>query len=114
MEEEAAEEAVAVRNDAMTIFQGHTGKEVLKYKYVCISLFYHFFHPPFSFFHLPLLFFSFFPRLLPSTSSIPIPPASVFSVSLHPSNGLVCSGGEDDRAFLWRPSDASVLLECNG
>lgn len=39
---------------------------------------------------------------------------SVFSVSLHPDGGLACSGGEDDRAFLWRVDDASVAMECKG
>ena len=78
MEEEAAEEAVAVRNDAMTIFTGHSGKEVQKYKYVCISLFYHSFHPPFSFFHLTLLFFCFFPvSFLPLPPSVPQPQCSL-------------------------------------
>lgn len=104
MEEEAAEEAVAVRNDAMTIFRGHTGQEALKCKYMCV------------FYTFPTLLFSllcFSPSFLLSLES-PYPPASVFSVSLHPSNGQVCSGGEDDKAFLWRTSDASVLLECDG
>ena len=47
---------------------------------------------------------------------IPVLPllGSVFSVSLHPDNSLACSGGEDDRAFIWRTSDASVLMECKG
>jgi WD40 repeat protein len=39
---------------------------------------------------------------------------SVFCVSLHPDGALACSGGEDDRAFLWRTDDASVAMECKG
>ena len=35
-------------------------------------------------------------------------------MSLHPDGSLACSGGEDDKAFLWRTSDASVVMECNG
>jgi len=41
-------------------------------------------------------------------------PGSVFSVSLHPSSELACSGGEDDKAFIWRVSDGSVVCECGG
>ncbi|RVE75420.1 hypothetical protein OJAV_G00017080 [Oryzias javanicus] len=40
---------------------------------------------------------------------------SVFCVSLDPlTNSLAVSGGEDDRAFVWRVSDGEVLLECTG
>ncbi|NP_998103.1 angio-associated migratory cell protein [Danio rerio] len=40
---------------------------------------------------------------------------SVFCVRLDPlTNSLAMSGGEDDRAFLWRVCDGEVLLECTG
>lgn len=40
---------------------------------------------------------------------------SVFCVSLDPAtNSLAVTGGEDDRAFVWRVSDGEVLLECTG
>lgn len=41
-------------------------------------------------------------------------PGAVFSVSLHPSSELVCSGGEDDKAYLWRVGDGVVVHECQG
>ncbi|XP_024150309.1 angio-associated migratory cell protein [Oryzias melastigma] len=40
---------------------------------------------------------------------------SVFCVSLDPAtNSLAVTGGEDDKAFVWRVSDGEVLLECTG
>ena len=39
---------------------------------------------------------------------------AVFSVSLHPSSELVCSGGEDDKAYVWRVGDGVVVRECQG
>uniref|UniRef100_A0A3Q4IC71 Angio-associated migratory cell protein n=1 Tax=Neolamprologus brichardi TaxID=32507 RepID=A0A3Q4IC71_NEOBR len=40
---------------------------------------------------------------------------SVFCVSLDPAtNNLAVSGGEDDKAYVWRVSDGEVLLECTG
>ncbi|MGH0114446.1 UNVERIFIED_CONTAM: hypothetical protein FKN15_017746 [Acipenser sinensis] len=40
---------------------------------------------------------------------------SVFCVNLDPStNSLAVTGGEDDRAFVWRVSDGEVLFECTG
>ncbi|XP_030605412.1 angio-associated migratory cell protein [Archocentrus centrarchus] len=40
---------------------------------------------------------------------------SVFCVSLDPAtNSLAVSGGEDDKAYVWRVSDGEVLLECTG
>lgn len=39
---------------------------------------------------------------------------AVFSVSLHPSGELACSGGEDDKAFVWRVTDGTVVFECQG
>ena len=41
-------------------------------------------------------------------------PGSVFSVSVSSSAELVCSGGEDDKAFVWRLSDGGVLFQCDG
>ncbi|KAE8278386.1 Angio-associated migratory cell protein [Larimichthys crocea] len=40
---------------------------------------------------------------------------SVFCVSLDPAtNSMAVTGGEDDKAFVWRLSDGEVLLECTG
>lgn len=40
---------------------------------------------------------------------------SVFCVSLDPAtNTLAVTGGEDDKAYVWRVSDGEVLLECTG
>ncbi|XP_065884318.1 angio-associated migratory cell protein-like isoform X2 [Dysidea avara] len=39
---------------------------------------------------------------------------SVFSVQLHPNGELAVSGGEDDKAFVWRTTDCSVVFECTG
>ncbi|XP_030637245.1 angio-associated migratory cell protein [Chanos chanos] len=40
---------------------------------------------------------------------------SVFCVSLDPvTNTLAITGGEDDKAFVWRVSDGEVLFECTG
>ncbi|XP_023804989.1 angio-associated migratory cell protein [Oryzias latipes] len=40
---------------------------------------------------------------------------SVFCVSLDPvTNSLAVTGGEDDKAYVWRVSDGEVLLECSG
>ncbi|XP_036396826.1 angio-associated migratory cell protein [Megalops cyprinoides] len=40
---------------------------------------------------------------------------SVFCVSLDPAtNSLAVTGGEDDKAFVWRVSDGEVLFECTG
>lgn len=54
----------------------------------------------------------------------PVPPlshglclgtASVFCVSLDPkTNTLAVTGGEDDKAFVWRLSDGELLFECAG
>lgn len=42
-------------------------------------------------------------------------PGSVFCVSLDPvTNSMAVTGGEDDKAFVWRVSDGEVLLECTG
>lgn len=42
-------------------------------------------------------------------------PGSVFCVSLDPAtNSMAVTGGEDDKAFVWRVSDGEVLLECTG
>lgn len=50
-------------------------------------------------------------------SSLPPPfcEASVFCVSLDPkTNTLAVTGGEDDKAFVWRLSDGELLFECSG
>ena len=39
---------------------------------------------------------------------------SVFSVSVQPSGELACSGGEDDKAYVWKVSNGSILFECGG
>ncbi|XP_042152645.1 angio-associated migratory cell protein-like [Oncorhynchus tshawytscha] len=40
---------------------------------------------------------------------------SVFCVSLDPAtNSLAVTGGEDDKAYVWRVSDGEVLFECTG
>uniref|UniRef100_A0AAV2LDZ3 Angio-associated migratory cell protein n=1 Tax=Knipowitschia caucasica TaxID=637954 RepID=A0AAV2LDZ3_KNICA len=40
---------------------------------------------------------------------------SVFCVSLDPvTNTLAVTGGEDDKAYVWRLSDGEVLFECTG
>ncbi|XP_065808279.1 angio-associated migratory cell protein [Labrus bergylta] len=40
---------------------------------------------------------------------------SVFCVSLDPAtNSLAVTGGEDDKAYVWRLNDGEVLLECTG
>ena len=41
-------------------------------------------------------------------------PNSVFSVSLDPTGSVAVSGGEDDKAFVWKVADGSVLFECGG
>ena len=41
-------------------------------------------------------------------------PGAVFSVAMNPAGTLVCSGGEDDRSYVWKPEDGSVLFECKG
>lgn len=41
--------------------------------------------------------------------------ASVFCVSLDPQqSALAVTGGEDDKAFVWRVSDGELLFECSG
>ncbi|KAK5891293.1 hypothetical protein CgunFtcFv8_018564 [Champsocephalus gunnari] len=40
---------------------------------------------------------------------------SVFCVSLDPAtNSMAVTGGEDDKAYVWRVCDGEVLLECTG
>lgn len=40
---------------------------------------------------------------------------SVFCVSLDPAtNCMAVTGGEDDKAYVWRLTDGEVLLECKG
>lgn len=41
--------------------------------------------------------------------------ASVFSVAIDPvSSSLAVTGGEDDKAFIWRVQNGETLLECQG
>ncbi|XP_031557021.1 angio-associated migratory cell protein-like [Actinia tenebrosa] len=41
--------------------------------------------------------------------------ASVFSVSIDPENSsLVASGGEDDKAYVWKIADGELAFECKG
>lgn len=61
-------------------------------------------------------------NVFPKSSSIKVVifllrfcPGSVFCVSLDPAtNSMAVTGGEDDKAFVWRVSDGEVLLECTG
>jgi len=40
---------------------------------------------------------------------------SVFSVSIDPvNNSMAVSGGEDDKAYVWRIQDGETLMECRG
>lgn len=41
--------------------------------------------------------------------------ASIFSVSVDPiNNSMAVSGGEDDKAYVWRIQDGETLMECHG
>ena len=41
--------------------------------------------------------------------------ASVFCVCMDPSSSVIASGGEDDKAYVWRATeDLPLLLECTG
>lgn len=51
----------------------------------------------------------------PLTPGLSLGTASVFCVSLDPkTNTLAVTGGEDDKAFVWRLSDGELLFECAG
>lgn len=53
--------------------------------------------------------------LYPCSLSFLFCEASVFCVSLDPkTNTLAVTGGEDDKAFVWRVSDGELLFECSG
>ena len=40
---------------------------------------------------------------------------AVFCVCIDPmTSQLVASGGEDDKAYVWKASNGEVLLECSG
>ena len=42
-------------------------------------------------------------------------PGAVFCVCIDPrTSQLVASGGEDDKAYVWKASDGEVLMECTG
>lgn len=52
---------------------------------------------------------------MPLAYGISLGTASVFCVSLDPkTNTLAVTGGEDDKAFVWRLSDGELLFECAG
>ena len=38
----------------------------------------------------------------------------MFSVRLSPDGALAVTGGEDDKAFVWKTVDCSILFVCNG
>lgn len=38
----------------------------------------------------------------------------MFSVSVHPSGEVACSGGEDDKARVWKVTDGTTLFVCEG
>ena len=38
----------------------------------------------------------------------------MFSVSVHPSGEVACSGGEDDKARVWKVADGTTLFVCEG
>ena len=38
----------------------------------------------------------------------------MFSVRLSPDGALAVTGGEDDKAFVWKTVDCSILFQCNG
>jgi hypothetical protein len=39
----------------------------------------------------------------------------VFSVSIDPQNSsLVVSGGEDDKAYVWKMADGQIAFNCTG
>ena len=38
----------------------------------------------------------------------------MFSVSVHPSGEVACSGGEDDKARVWKVTDETTLFVCEG
>lgn len=40
--------------------------------------------------------------------------ASVFTVAVHPTEGLAASGGEDDAGYIWDITDGEVLVKLTG
>ena len=38
----------------------------------------------------------------------------MFYVSVHPSGEVACSGGEDDKARVWKVTDGTTLFMCEG
>lgn len=54
-------------------------------------------------------------HLIESCKTVFAYPGSVFCVSLDPAtNCMAVTGGEDDKAYVWRLTDGEVLLECTG
>jgi len=50
----------------------------------------------------------------PSSAAADSAPNSVFSVALDPTGSVAVSGGEDDKAYVWKVADGSVLFACAG
>lgn len=67
---------------------------------------------------LPWVYYDLVIRQIQSVKPFTFPflcPGSVFCVSLDPAtNSMAVTGGEDDKAYVWRLSDGEVLLECSG
>lgn len=58
-----------------------------------------------------VIFFNF----INTIQSLSLSSASVFSVSIDPvNNSMAVSGGEDDKAYVWRIQDGETLMECRG
>ena len=58
-----------------------------------------------------VIFFNF----INTIQSLSLSSASVFSVSIDPvNNSMAVSGGEDDKAYVWRIKDGETLMECRG
>lgn len=92
---ETEDEMEAEQDDSELTFSSHTGNPLAFHKLYMGQLCFK-----------PTLFFSFF---------FFVCPGSVFCVSLDPaSNTLAVTGGEDDKAYVWRVSDGEVLFECTG
>lgn len=68
---------------------------------------------PLTFFKLLAVCFVFY--FINTVQSLPLSSASIFSVSIDPvNNSMAVSGGEDDKAYVWRIQDGETLMECRG
>lgn len=64
-----------------------------------------------AYFVVVVVFFNF----INTIQSLSLSSASVFSVSIDPvNNSMAVSGGEDDKAYVWRLQDGETLMECRG